>query len=61
MVLMPEDEVALIDRVHYEMGIDHAFRQQIEESVRKIVRLKLILGLINEKELEKMAQFDDIY
>ena len=61
MVLMPMDEKALIDRVHYEMGIDDAFRRQIEESVRKIVRLKILLGLINEKELEKMARYDDIY
>ncbi len=61
MVLMPMDEEALIDRVHYEMGIDDAFRRQIEESVRKIVRLKILLGLINEKELEKMDRYDDIY
>jgi len=61
MVLMPENEEALVDRVHYEMGMDDAFRRQIEASVRKIVRLKLLLGLINEKELEKMGHFDDIY
>jgi beta-N-acetylhexosaminidase len=61
MVLMPEDEEAFVDRVHYEMGMDEAFRLQIEESVRKIVRLKLLLGLINEKELEKSDHYDDIY
>jgi len=61
MVLMPEDEEVLVDRVRYEMGIDDDFRRQIEESVRKIVRLKLLLGLINEKELQKSVLFDDIY
>jgi beta-N-acetylhexosaminidase len=61
MALMPENEEALIDMVRFEMGIDDAFRIQIEESVRKIVRLKLLLGLINKKELQKKGLFDDIY
>jgi beta-N-acetylhexosaminidase len=61
MVLMPDDEEALIDRVRYEIGVDDVFREQIEDSVRKVVRLKLLLGLINDKELEKAALFDDKY
>ena len=61
MVLMPEDEESLIDRVRYEMGINNSFRMQIEESARKVVRLKLLLGLINEKKLQKLGLFDDIY
>jgi len=61
MLLMPEDEEALLDRIRYEMGANDAFRLQIEESVRKVVRLKLLLGLINEKELQKSELVDDIY
>jgi beta-N-acetylhexosaminidase len=61
MVLMPEDEEELVDRIRYEMGANEAFCRQIEDSVRKIVRLKLLLGLINEKELQKSGLFDDIY
>ena len=61
MVLMPDDEEGLIDRVRYEIGMDDVFREQIMNSVRKVVRLKCILGLINDKELEKAVLVDDIY
>jgi beta-N-acetylhexosaminidase len=61
MVLMPDDEEGLIDRVRYEIGMDDVFREQIMGSVRKVVRLKYLLGLINDKELEKAVLVDDIY
>ena len=61
MVLMPDDEEAVIDEVRYEIGFDEEFKHQIVESAKKVVRLKLLLGLINDKELEKAAQIDDKY
>jgi beta-N-acetylhexosaminidase len=61
MVLMPDDESTVIDKVRYEIGYDESFRQQILESARKVIRLKLTLGLYNKMKLEKMVRFDDIY
>jgi beta-N-acetylhexosaminidase len=60
MVLMPENEAAFIDAAHDAIGVDEDLRTQLVESVRKIVRLKLILGLINHKKLEKLLEYDDI-
>jgi beta-N-acetylhexosaminidase len=61
MVLLPEDELLFIESVEREMELDDQFRLQITESVRKIIRLKVCLGLIHNKKLEKLGKFDDIF
>ncbi len=61
MVLLPEDELSFIESVEREMELEEQFRLQIFESVRKIIRLKVCLGLINNKKLEKLGEFDDIF
>jgi len=48
MVLMPEDELELVSRVIEETEKDKEFADQIEESVKKIIRLKVCLGLFSE-------------
>lgn len=44
MVLMPSDEVKLINSVKSEMEDNPDFRKQVYESVRKILRAKIILN-----------------
>jgi beta-N-acetylhexosaminidase len=61
MVLLPDDELSFIESVQREMELDDQFRIQITESVRKIIRLKVCLGLINNKKLEKLGEYDDIF
>ena len=52
MILMPDDERLFIRTVQKEIQIDEMFRHQIMDSVRKIIRLKVCLGLINDAEDE---------
>lgn len=46
-LLMPIDEKKVIIDILSEMGRDEAFKRQIYESVKKIIRLKLCLNKIN--------------
>lgn len=48
MVIMPSDEVKLINSVVSEMQQDKAFRNQIYDSVKKIIRAKICLGLFKK-------------
>jgi len=50
MILMPDDELQFISMVMEEIQRDQDFRKQITDSVRKIIRLKVCLGLINGQE-----------
>lgn len=46
MLLMPIDETKTIHSILDEMLVDEAYKQQVYESVKKIIRLKICLGLI---------------
>jgi beta-N-acetylhexosaminidase len=46
MLLMPIDETQTINSILAEMEKDVAYKQQVYTSVKKIIRLKLFLGLI---------------
>jgi beta-N-acetylhexosaminidase len=48
MVLMPEDEIEFTEVLLEEIQKDISLYEQVSESVRKIVRLKLCLGLVWE-------------
>ncbi len=48
MILMPEDEIVFIEELLAEIRKDISLYEQVSESVRKIVRLKLCLGLVWE-------------
>lgn len=48
LILMPSDEGKLLDSIKKEMEKDSKFREQVYESVKKIIRLKLCLGLMNK-------------
>jgi beta-N-acetylhexosaminidase len=54
MILMPHDESRFIQMVLGEIRKDDDFRRQVMDSVRKIVRLKVCLGLVNEGGLHSM-------
>lgn len=45
MILMPVDETGTLKAILNEMGSDEAFRRQIHDSVKRIIRLKLCLGM----------------
>ncbi len=60
MVLMPEHETQFIEELYAEMETDPVLKQQVMESVRKIVRLKLCFGLVNYKALDKSGMDVDI-
>lgn len=45
MILMPPDETGTLESIMAEMRSDAAFRDQIHESVKRIIRLKLCLGM----------------
>jgi beta-N-acetylhexosaminidase len=45
MILMPPDELGVLSDIMNEMEINPEFAQQIDASVRRIVRLKLCLGM----------------
>ena len=47
MILMPQNERIFIQTVQRGIQEDDEFRKQIMDSVRKIIRLKVCLGLIN--------------
>ena len=49
MVLMPLDELELIGQIVAEMQRNDVFREQIYVSTKKIIRMKLCLGLIDLK------------
>ncbi|WP_452222077.1 glycoside hydrolase family 3 N-terminal domain-containing protein [Lacinutrix salivirga] len=46
MLLMPIDETETINSILDEMNKDEAYKQQVYTSVKKIIRLKICLGLI---------------
>jgi beta-N-acetylhexosaminidase len=46
IILMPPDEEGTIEMIQAEMEKDIAFQEQIAQSVKKIIRLKLCLGLL---------------
>lgn len=46
MLLMPIDETKTIHSILTEMDNDPIYKQQVYQSVKKIIRLKLFLGLI---------------
>ncbi|MGJ8667438.1 MAG: glycoside hydrolase family 3 N-terminal domain-containing protein [Patiriisocius sp.] len=46
MLLMPIDETQTIDAIIAEMQLDQNYKQQIYTSVKKIIRMKLFLGLM---------------
>lgn len=46
MILMPIDEQETISWILEEMAIDEKYQEQVYQSVRKIIRLKICLGLI---------------
>ncbi|MEZ4720328.1 MAG: glycoside hydrolase family 3 N-terminal domain-containing protein [Flavobacteriales bacterium] len=45
MILMPPDEKAVMQDILQEMNVDPEFKKQVEESVKRIIRLKLCLGM----------------
>ena len=47
MLLMPIDEKETIDSILNEMKKDIAYKEQIYQSVKKIIRYKIVLGLID--------------
>ncbi len=47
MLLMPTDETKTIHSILIEMAKDPNYREQVYQSVRKIIRLKLSLGLFD--------------
>ena len=46
MILMPPQEQALTNDILAEMHKNPAFKSQVEQSVKKIIRLKVCLGLL---------------
>jgi beta-N-acetylhexosaminidase len=46
MLLMPIDETKTINSILTEIKIDPIYKEQVYQSVKKIIRLKLYLGLI---------------
>ncbi|WP_151895044.1 glycoside hydrolase family 3 N-terminal domain-containing protein [Patiriisocius marinistellae] len=46
MLLMPIDETETIDTILAEMQQDSAYKKQVYQSVKKIIRVKLFLGLL---------------
>ncbi|MFK8061152.1 MAG: glycoside hydrolase family 3 N-terminal domain-containing protein [Polaribacter sp.] len=49
MLLMPIDERETINSILTEMDKDAAYKTQVYESVKKIIRFKIALGLIHNK------------
>ena len=46
MILMPPNEKQLLNDIHSEYTASDSFKNQIDESVKKIIRLKICLGLL---------------
>ncbi len=57
MILMPESETDFIHSMLTLINKDSVFREQVMESVRKIVRLKVCLGLINYKRIPSIELY----
>lgn len=51
MLLMPIDEGKVIQSILNEMETNPAYKQQVYQSVKKIIRMKICLGLIDENTL----------
>ncbi len=47
IILMPADEEKLVSDIVNEMDKDAAFREQVNASVQKIIKMKLCLGLMS--------------
>lgn len=45
IILMPQDEVATLNAIVSESQKDSGFKKQVEASVKRIIRLKLCLGM----------------
>jgi beta-N-acetylhexosaminidase len=45
IILMPPDEIGTLTSILAEMKINESFKQQIEASVKRIIRAKLCLGM----------------
>ncbi|MBL4653223.1 MAG: beta-N-acetylglucosaminidase, partial [Flavobacteriales bacterium] len=46
MILMPIDELQTISWIEEEMKVNPAYKKQVYQSVKKIIRLKICLNLI---------------
>lgn len=46
MILMPIDELQTIEWIEAEMKVNPAYKKQVYQSVKKILRLKICLGLV---------------
>ncbi|RZS99240.1 glycoside hydrolase family 3 N-terminal domain-containing protein [Aquimarina brevivitae] len=46
LILMPQDERATLQTIQRELQKDEAYKKQIEQSVKKILRLKVCAGII---------------
>ena len=57
ILCMPKDENDLIEVILQEMKKDKTYRNQIEKSVKKIIRLKLCLGLFQTKPMDKVVLY----
>jgi beta-N-acetylhexosaminidase len=60
MVLMPEREERFIEELQLEIEKNPLLKEQVMESVRKIIRLKLCFGLLTHNTLDKSGTGDDI-
>ncbi|WP_432410391.1 glycoside hydrolase family 3 N-terminal domain-containing protein [Rasiella sp. SM2506] len=49
MLLMPIDETETISAILNEMEQDKAYRNQVYQSVKKIIRFKILLNIVNPK------------
>lgn len=45
MILMPPDELGTLSAIMVEMNENEAFKSQVHDSVKRIIRLKLCLGM----------------
>jgi len=46
MILMEPDEIKLFDAIYQKYMNDDAFKKQVDQSVKKIIRLKICLNII---------------
>lgn len=57
ILCMPKDETKLLNAILKETQIDSSYAKQIEQSVKKIIRLKICLGLIHAKPTKKIISY----
>ena len=57
ILCMPENENKLIIAILEEIQKNQDYAQQVERSIKKIIRLKLCLGLIHEKPTKKIINY----